>query len=105
MATIHEAISAFDDRTSQIGGSHQMLIGAMHKLLYDEINNGSGNWDMSLSRHARQTVSLYLNDKTPGWIMKSWGDRMNDRKPRHVNDASWVKLINTTLVWLGLEKV
>lgn len=108
--TIHRAIDRFTYATDDIGGSHGMLIGAMHKLIYDEINNGSGNWDNSISRLARQTVDIYLGDKAPKWLMKNHGNHWNvgamlqDRKPRHVTDQSWIRLINQVLEFLGKEK-
>lgn len=107
---IHRATDKFTRLTHNIGGSHGMLVGAMHKLIYDELNNGSGNWDNSISRLARQTVTTYLDDQAPKWLMKNHGNHWSlpaaeqDRKPKHVTDASWIKLIDTVLVWLRVDE-
>lgn len=106
---IHRATDKFDTLTKFIGGSHGMLVGAMHKLIYDELNNGSGNWDNGTSRLARQIVAHYLDDQAPGWLTKNIGNHWSlpaaeqDRKPKHVTDASWIKLIEDVLTWLRVD--
>lgn len=107
---IHRAVDEFDALTKDISGSHQMLIGAMHKLIYDELNNGSGNWDNRVSQLARRTVATYLDEETPSWIMKNLGNhwsmeaKYQDRKPKHVTDQSWINLIATVLKWLRVKE-
>ena len=94
MQNYHLRLQTETDKWDGITGSHQMLIGAMHAIIYDYNNNGDCNWDNYKLHH--QVVQFFLGDKTPAWLLSDKRSySCNDRKDRQI--MALVKLVNDFL--------